>query len=116
MKPRAGDFVIGILILLLGVGIWVYPSFFAEEGKACRISVDGKFYGEMLLSRDGEMKLPGCTVKVEDGKVFVVDSTCPDKVCEKTGKISKSGGSIICIPNRISIEISGESETDIIAG
>ena len=116
MKPRAGDFIIGILILLLAVGIWAYPHFIAEEGKVCRISVDGKFYGEMSLSDDGEMKLPGCVVKVKDGKVFVEESTCPDKVCERTGKISKSGESIICVPNRISIEITGESATDIIAG
>lgn len=116
MKPRAGDFVIGILILLLAVGIWVYPSFVSEEGKVCRISVDGKLYGEMSLAEDGEIKLPGCTVKVEDGEAFVENSTCPDKVCEKTGRISRNGESIICVPNRVSVEISGEGETDIIAG
>ncbi len=115
MKPRAGDFVIGILILLLAAGIWAYPHLIADEGEVCRISVDGTFYGEMSLSRDGEMKLPGCTVMVEDGKAFVINSDCPDKVCERTGKISKSGESIICVPNRVSVEISGESEADVIA-
>lgn len=116
MKPRAGDFVIGILILFLAVGIWIYPRFVSEKGKVCRISVDGKVCGELSLSEDGELKLPGCTVKVTNGEVFVVDSTCPDKVCEKTGRISKSGESIICVPNRVSVEITGECETDIIAG
>ena len=115
MKPRIGDILIGIIIVLLALGIWIYPHL-GEQGKVCIISVDGKVYGEMNLARDGEMKLPGCVVRVENGSVFVTGSTCPDKVCERTGKISKSGEGIICVPNRVSIEISGESETDVIAG
>ncbi|ODN31252.1 NusG domain II-containing protein [Fervidobacterium thailandense] len=40
-----------------------------------------------------------------DGKFAWVDgSTCPDKICEKMGKVSE-GGSIICVPNRMVIEI-----------
>ena len=115
MKPRTGDFIIGILIFLLALGIWIYP-YMQEEGKLCRITVDGKLHSEISLSDDCEVKLSGCIVKVRDGEVYVTDSDCPDKVCENTGKISKSGESIICVPNRISIEISGEAENDVIAG
>ena len=115
MKPRIGDFVIGILIFLLAAGIWLYPHM-KEEGKLCRITIGGKLHSKISLSDDGEMELPGCIVRVKNGEVYVTDSDCPDKVCENTGRISKSGESIICVPNRISIEISGEAENDVIAG
>ncbi|MBE6912842.1 MAG: NusG domain II-containing protein [Oscillospiraceae bacterium] len=117
MKPRIGDFIIGIFIFLLAVGIWTYPHLKDDEAeKVCKISVNGEVVEEMPLSRDGEVKIEGCIVKVEKGEVFVTESTCPDKVCERTGKISKSGESIICVPNHISVEISGERANDIIAG
>lgn len=115
MKLRAGDFIIVFLTLFLAVWIWIYPHM-KDDGKLCKISVDGKIFGELSLSEDGELSLPGCILKVRDGKAFVENSDCPDKVCEKTGKISKNGETIVCIPNRISIDISGESENDIIAG
>ena len=117
MKPRIGDFLIGIFILLLAVGIWIYPHLKSDdEEKVCKISVNGEIVEEIPLSRDVEVKIDGCIVKVEKGEVFVTDSTCPDKVCERTGKISKSGESVICVPNHISLEISGERENDVIAG
>ncbi|MEN3041732.1 MAG: NusG domain II-containing protein [Fervidobacterium sp.] len=39
-----------------------------------------------------------------DGRlIWVTDSDCPDKICEKTGRVGP-GGSIICVPNRMIIE------------
>ena len=33
---------------------------------------------------------------------------CPDQICVHTAEISKDGGSIICLPNRIVLEIISE--------
>ncbi len=33
---------------------------------------------------------------------------CPDKLCVKQGKISKSGESIICLPHKVVVKISAE--------
>jgi hypothetical protein len=35
------------------------------------------------------------------------DADCPDKLCEKTGKISKNGETIVCLPHRVVVEIQG---------
>ncbi|WP_438317649.1 NusG domain II-containing protein [Candidatus Caldatribacterium sp. SIUC1] len=44
-------------------------------------------------------------VAVRGGKVFVVTSPCPDKVCIKTGKIPDDTSFIACIPNRVVIRL-----------
>ena len=54
--------------------------------------------------------------KYENGKVYAQNSVCPDGVCEHSLPITKSGDSIICLPNKIMIKISGEGETDAISG
>ena len=43
------------------------------------------------------------TLHYDGNKIWVTDSNCPDKICEKMGKVGQ-GGSIICVPNKMIIE------------
>lgn len=56
-------------------------------------------------------------VKIEamDGKVRVVDEISPKHLCSKEGWISNSYESIICLPNKIVINIEGSTDVDTIA-
>ncbi len=47
-------------------------------------------------------------VVINQGTVFIEDADCPDKLCVKQGKISKSGESIICLPHKVVVKISAE--------
>ncbi len=54
-------------------------------------------------------------LEAKDGRVRMVDSACPDKLCVRTGWISRPGESIVCLPNRVVIEIvSGEGGPDVV--
>lgn len=47
------------------------------------------------------------------GRVRMIESPCPDKICIKTSWIDQSGPMIICVPNQISIWIeTAESDFD----
>ena len=62
------------------------------------------------LDKDAEIPLDCLTVRISDGKVWVTDANCPDKTCEHTGKISRAGQSIVCLPNGVTVSISGEGD------
>ena len=63
------------------------------------------------LDRDAEIDIDGhLTLVIEDGYVYVKDADCPDKVCEHTGRISRSGEVIACLPSGIVITVSGDSD------
>ena len=49
-------------------------------------------------------------ILVEKGQIRFEDANCPSKDCVKTGWISKKGASAVCLPNRTSIRIEGESD------
>ena len=57
------------------------------------------------------------TVRVERGRISVVDADCPDHVCEKTGWVSESGIPIVCLPHRLVIRIEkrGSGGVDAVA-
>ena len=51
-------------------------------------------------------------IEVADGRVWVADASCPDKDCVHRGAQSRAGASIICLPNRVSVQLSGEAADD----
>ena len=46
-------------------------------------------------------------IEIGDGEVKVIDADCPDKLDVKQGSISKVGEIIVCLPNRMVIELKG---------
>ena len=42
----------------------------------------------------------------------MTDADCPDKLCVKTGRISKTGETIVCLPHRVVVEIIGAAADD----
>lgn len=51
-------------------------------------------------------------IQVDSNGAVVIDAGCPDKTCVKSGRISKSGENIICLPARIVVKITGGNGFD----
>jgi hypothetical protein len=112
-----GGLLLGFLLILLVI------SFVKKPGNYVTVSVDGVVKESFPLSEDAEVTIEGYdggvnTLIIKDGKAYVADSSCPDHLCEKMGQISSTGQSVICLPNRVVIEITGDDpdEYDAIVG
>lgn len=64
------------------------------------------------LKEDTVVRVAGSSgpviVVVREGTVRVSESACPDKVCVRSGAISRPGEAIVCVPNGVSVRIGGE--------
>ncbi len=49
----------------------------------------------------------GLRVEVKAGRVRVAESDCPHQLCVRRGWISRAGQVVVCVPNRVLIEIRG---------
>ncbi len=115
------DFLIwiGIVVLALG-GIIIYqqiPFYGADE---VYITVDGKEYETIRLTNEKEdirreiKGVNGDTImEISEGRVRVIQSACPDKICVHYGWVSKPGQMIVCLPNRVVVKIISSREQDI---
>lgn len=111
-------FIIAVNVLAL---IFINQSLFGEEDKYISIQVNGEEIKTILFSED----MIGKTIPIEteygynlieigDGKVRAIDGDCHDHLCVKQGYISKVGEVIVCLPNRLVVEIKGTTqETEI---
>ncbi|MFC1512681.1 NusG domain II-containing protein [bacterium] len=50
------------------------------------------------------------TLQIKNNKVRVKQSSCPHKICVKSGWIKKVGLGVVCLPNKCAVEIEGHSK------
>jgi hypothetical protein len=113
-----------IVIVLLVTGLSAFLIFTGVAGAKggslrVRVIVNGKEDRALPLDQDKDFTVNGfqgeSQVEISGGRVRMVDSACPDKLCVRTGWISKPGESIICLPNRVVLEItSGNGGPDAV--
>lgn len=100
--------LIGI-VLLIAFLCWFIPYIrgqFTYEKAQLRITVDGEEYGIYSLEEDQVIHIGDTNVCViKDGSVTMTEADCPDHLCMKQKRISKTGGTIVCLPNRVVLEI-----------
>ncbi len=110
---RIGDLFILLIVLCL-VGAVLYSVFAPARGNAAEVYSDGKLIATLSLKKNTVYELDHMQIVVNGGKVWVEHADCPDKICEKTGKIYKKGQAIVCLPNKIAIRITGKGEVEAI--
>jgi len=62
-----------------------------------------------LQSRQKQIKVKGCLIEIASGRVRVVSSTCPNKICVATGWIKEPSQVIVCAPHGVMITIEGKT-------
>jgi hypothetical protein len=109
-----------ILVSLLSSGIILYSSAKAKyQSQYIEIQVDGDIYKKIPFKSSTEETIDLKTelgeniIRISKGYVQILDADCPDKVCVKDGSISKPGQSLVCLPNRVVVEIKGEKDVDV---
>ena len=102
---KKGDFlIIASLVVAFALSIVLLFSF-SKQGNRVIIKQDDKIVYEESIDKDTIFDTGTNTVIIKDGEVFVQKADCKNQVCVKSGKISKKGESIVCLPNKVIVEI-----------
>lgn len=78
---------------------------FSKQGSRVVVKQDNKIIYNESININKTVDTLTNTVIIKDGIVYISDATCKNQVCVNTGKISKKGESIICLPNKVIVEI-----------
>lgn len=110
---KKADIALFFVLVALGAGLSFLSLTGGAGGKAV-VTVDGKAYGTYSLAEDQVVTIDQNhhinKITIKDGTVQMTYSTCKNQVCVGDGKISKTNQSIVCLPNRVMVEISGGEE------
>lgn len=103
---KKGDIIIIISVALALVISIAGLIIFSKQGSTVTIKQNNEIVYIESIGKDNTVTLDGNTVIIEDGFVYMLNASCKNQVCVNTGKISKKGESIICLPNKVTVEIS----------
>ncbi|MBQ7793186.1 MAG: NusG domain II-containing protein [Clostridia bacterium] len=102
------DLAVIVLVLVFSAAVYFLAK---EESDSVSVYSDGELFGEYPLSEDTVIDINGTnTLVIFDGKAYMSEADCPDKLCMKQGKIGENGGSIICLPNRVTVETGNNAD------
>ncbi|MNI47755.1 hypothetical protein D3C76_122970 [compost metagenome] len=117
---KRGDILLISIVVVIALAFMV-PRWINDntsetnhEGKVAKITVDGKLFKTVSLTKEEqtvEVKTEhGYNIlKIHDYGIEMIDADCKDKVCFTFGFIERNGGTIVCLPHRLMVEVEGPS-------
>lgn len=109
--------LLGLILILLC--LWAFLP--KGAGNTAVVTVDGETVAELPLDQNASISVDGyeefsLTVMVENGVCYVVESNCPDLICQNHAPISGAGEQIVCLPGRTVVTVRGEEgQVDAVA-
>ncbi|MBO4992439.1 MAG: NusG domain II-containing protein [Firmicutes bacterium] len=102
-----GGILLAALVMLIAVR-WT-----AEAGASVIVRVDGQITEEISLNKTGVYSLNGGTniLHIEGGEAWLSEADCPDKLCVHQGKIHRTGEVITCLPNKLTVTVTGGDDS-----
>ncbi len=112
---KKNDWILAVVILLIAVvGLVLYTNFGKQGGEFVIVTVDGEVYGTYSLQKDKKISINDTNVLViEDGLADMTEGDCPDQICVEHKPVSKNKETIVCLPNKVVVEIVGGKATDM---
>lgn len=115
-RLRNDVLLIAVLLIMAALGA-VYLFLLRGTGSEVTVTVDGQWYGTYSLTKDRVEDIRTSDTAVNrleicDGKAEVTFATCPDGICAAHAPIYRRGESIVCLPHRVVITVSGTNASE----
>lgn len=114
---KRGDILLSALVLIIAAVVWLAPP----SGTGVLVLILAKDTPETAypLDTNATVKVMGpygeTVIAIDSGCAFIRSSPCPDRLCLKMGRIRRAGEVLVCVPNQVSVRISGECAQDAIS-
>ena len=117
-KITASDVLIILFVLCISAVLFSV-ALTGNNPTRCVIEIDGEEYAvynmaelskEKIIEIDNEFGKN--TIVLDRYGAKIIFSDCPDALEVKSGKITQSGQSLICLPHRLTVKLEGNEKND----
>ena len=117
LKKRKKDLIFIFSILIVAVFLLLIQRVYGNaqgEADMVKITVDQKLYGTYDLNKNQTITIQNDsginTIQIQNKEVWMEEADCPDGYCMEQGHISHSHQTLVCLPHKLVVEISDDSE------
>ena len=110
------DLILVGAVLAAALAVYVLVNVLGRDGQTVVVTVDGTVIAEKPITVNDAVEIKDADgynrVVIDNREVYMESADCPDKVCVKTGRISRAGETIVCLPHKVVVKIKGGSSYD----
>lgn len=118
---RKNDILLVAILLAAALAAWLGLRMYQENGTkepVAVVTIDGAEYGRFPLEqeRTERIALPDGSYNllvIREGEADVTEASCPDGICVHHKNISRQGEAIVCLPNKVVVEIQNGEAADV---
>lgn len=102
---KKGDFAIIFVTAAAFTASVILAIACSKQGSRVTIKQNNRVIYDASILTDKTICTETNTVVIKNGVVYMESASCKNQICVSTGKISKKGESIVCLPNKVTVEI-----------
>lgn len=114
-KLKKNDIVLIIIIITVAALAFILHNVIGVKGASCvTVKVAGEIQGVYSLAEDQEIEINNGSniLVIKNGKADMIEADCPDKLCVNQKAISKNNENIICLPNKVIVEVDSSENSE----
>ena len=121
------DIVLILVVLAIGIGILLVTHSSREQGAYVVVMVQNKEIARYSMTNNGVYDINANNdnngdngnnanndytnkMEIKDGRVRMIEASCPNHLCIRQGWIRFEGQSIICLPNKVTVIVRGTGD------
>lgn len=116
IRKHKFDIILVGIIVVVAVAVFLYFQLNKSNGNYVRVTLNKKEIATYPLDKDGEYNIASGDnynlLVIKDGKAYIKEASCPDKLCVNQGKVSYNSESLICLPNKLVVTVVSDNESD----
>ena len=106
---KKADIILGISAVTAGILLFTVRALFQDGGAYITVEKSGERFGTYSLKEDQEILVgEENRIRISDGCAYMESADCPDQLCVHQGRISRKGEMIVCLPNRVVVQVGSE--------
>ena len=106
--------LVAVILVVAGIGFVIYTNLGRQTAGIVKVTVDGELFGTYSLEKEQEIKINDTNyLIIKDGQADMIEADCPDQICVDHISISKNKETIVCLPNKVIVEIVGGEDVEM---
>lgn len=103
-KRNDGILAAGILVLALALLLILTAA--KRAGSRIEVRYRGRVYGVYSLNEEQTIQVgEGNVLQIVSGEARMLSADCKDQLCVHMAAVSKTGETITCLPNQVSVRV-----------
>lgn len=111
------DIILTASVLIVAVLVFFIIGLITKNGNYVEVKKNGEIIGKYSLAENRTVEIKDENgynlLIIEDGKAFISEASCPDKLCVNQGKVSTNGKALVCLPNKTVITVYSDDDGEV---